>query len=1008
VDCCPFCATDEPDPQRRVIGECELLEELGRGGMGVVWRARQLGLDREVAVKILPGGDLAGAEARARLSQEARATARLNHPNIVTIHDVGEDDGLPFLVMELVEGVTLGHVLSERPISVRQAAHWVIEVARAVQHAHENGVLHRDLKPSNILIEPWDGGGRPRVTDFGLAKLMDVEGGLTLGGTAAGSPAFMAPEQARGGAHTVAADVYGLGAVLYHALTGRPPFQGETAASVLTQVDRDDPVPPRRLNASVPRDLETICLRALDKSPARRYASAAELADDLARFLDDRPVLARPLGPLPRALRWARRRPWPAAAAGLVATLLAAGMLFLSLRAQTDRRHRDELALEQRATRLALLQSQLGEARSLLRLRLPDSRPRVEAMMDAALRELWPADVTREARSLRVAAQALPSARLVPVAGTGTATDDWTMVVGDLPRDRWAQAAFRGPITLRRLADGSVLSSFLPGDRVVTALIGFSPGGRWLAIRHGEELGVWDTRSGTLAFAAPCWAAGRRFGFMHLAFHPGDEAVVWNDGADSVVFDLSEGRPLARWPGSAGAVAWSTDGSAIALAEAIAPRVELRSWPEGEVSLSFNHRFPHGLCALAFAPDGRSLAGGDVAGRLAVWNRQSARDQDFELPGHSEGVRTLRYSEDGRHLLSTAEDATLRLWNVPLREESLTLPLDVGTASAAGHRLGLGVNEGQLHTIDWSESAVLHRFAPPRPPTVPQQLAFTASNAHLLALSSAGAVEMTVPYGRPVENYHVPQSLSVLGEPSPPYGRLVGGLDGLHRFRAGDQQPLRPAARWGWDSLCASADGRWFAASDNAGAQIAIWPASDRPNLRALPLSAGGGPGALALAPDGRRLAVAHRYDPGLLVLDTQSGHILHRLELPPRHTLAWSRDGRWLAASGTTHALWDTDTWKPLALPPLPPNHPPAAGVAFSPDHQTLALTTGSTSIALISLRDRQHHLTLHPPGTRLLYQLAVSPDAQWLAAAAARGEIHCWHFPSVYETHPRDGSEK
>ena len=320
---CPLCVLDEEPHTNgtRVLGDCELYEEIGRGGMGVVWRGRQRGLDREVAVKTLPGGDLAGAEARARFRIEAQASARLKHPNIVAIYDVGEADGMPYFVMELIAGRTLAAVIAEKPVPARTAARWLHDAALAVQHAHEHGVLHRDLKPSNILIEPDEEGGRLRVMDFGLAKLTDTESGLTLSGSAAGSPAYMPPEMVRGSASTAAGDVYGLGAVLYTTLTGRAPFQGDSVAAVLAQVEKEEPLAPRRLHAGIPRDLETICLKCLEKNPARRYGSARALAEELSRFLRGEPVLARPVAWPGKLARWAARR--PALAAALALTFLA-------------------------------------------------------------------------------------------------------------------------------------------------------------------------------------------------------------------------------------------------------------------------------------------------------------------------------------------------------------------------------------------------------------------------------------------------------------------------------------------------------------------------------------------------------------------------------------------------------------------------------------------------------------------------------------------------------------
>jgi serine/threonine-protein kinase len=302
-----------PDGPQQFAGY-ELLEEVGRGGMGVVYKARQAGTNRTVAVKLLRADDPAGA---ARLLAEARAAARLDHPGIVPIIEVGEHAGRPFLAMAFVAGASLAARLGDGPLSPREAARVVRDAARAVQHAHESGVIHRDLKPSNILLEP---DGRVRVTDFGLAKRSGEET-LTADGAVLGTPAYMAPECAAGGASAAgpAADVYGLGAVLYACLTGRPPFVGPTPLDTLRRVAETEPVPPRERNALVERGLQAICLKCLEKNPTHRYASAAALAADLDRYLAGEVPLAEHLGwaewlsrqmaratDFPEARRWSR------------------------------------------------------------------------------------------------------------------------------------------------------------------------------------------------------------------------------------------------------------------------------------------------------------------------------------------------------------------------------------------------------------------------------------------------------------------------------------------------------------------------------------------------------------------------------------------------------------------------------------------------------------------------------------------------------------------------------
>jgi serine/threonine-protein kinase len=298
---------------------------LGRGGMGVVFRARHLRLNRTVALKMLLGGAYAGRRERDRFQREAEAVAGLRHPNVVQIYDIGDVDGRPYFTMELVEGGSLARKLAGTPQPAREAAQLLATLAGAVQAAHACGVVHRDLKPANVLLTA---DGAPKVSDFGIARRLGDGAGLTQTGVAVGTPSYMAPEQARGQTRAIgpAADVYALGAILYESLTGRPPFKGETPAETVHQVVFQDPVPPSRLVPRVPRDLETICLKCLQKEPGRRYAAAADLAADLGRFLGHEPIRARPTGRVERGLRWVRRRP---AAAGLLAAaalLVAAGV----------------------------------------------------------------------------------------------------------------------------------------------------------------------------------------------------------------------------------------------------------------------------------------------------------------------------------------------------------------------------------------------------------------------------------------------------------------------------------------------------------------------------------------------------------------------------------------------------------------------------------------------------------------------------------------------------------
>jgi serine/threonine protein kinase/tetratricopeptide (TPR) repeat protein len=352
----------EPAGAQPSVPGYRILRELGRGGMGVVYEAHQISLKRAVALKMILAGAYASRNELARFRTEAEAVARLQHPNIVQIHEIGEHQGLPYFSLELIEGESLEKKIAGRPQPPREAAQLVEILAHAVHHAHQHDVIHRDLKPANVLLQNKseipnregkfesrnpksekesshsfsDFGFRisdftPKVTDFGLAKLLDLESGATPTQALIGTPNYMAPEQAEGRPRQIgpAADIYGLGAILYELLTGKPPFHGDTAIDTIWLVRSQPPAPPSRAGASVSSDLETITLKCLDKEPGRRYATAADLADDLRRFLDGKPILARPARPWQRAWMWAKRRP---AAAALIAfcscALLCATIFF--------------------------------------------------------------------------------------------------------------------------------------------------------------------------------------------------------------------------------------------------------------------------------------------------------------------------------------------------------------------------------------------------------------------------------------------------------------------------------------------------------------------------------------------------------------------------------------------------------------------------------------------------------------------------------------------------------
>ncbi len=442
------------------IPRYEIAAELGRGGMAVVYRARQVDLPRSVALKVILAGALAGPSERTRMRREAEAVARVRHPNVVQIFDTGEHDGCLYLALEYVSGGSLDRRLQSHPLPPGEAARIVEQLAAGVQAAHDAGIVHRDLKPANVLLDP---DGTPKVTDFGLAKLCDAAVRLTRTGTTAGTPCYMSPEQVSSDPDRIgpATDIYGLGGILYECLTGRPPFDAPTTLETVRQVAEEEVVPVCRLQAGVPRDLETICLKCLRKDPSHRYPTAQAVADDLARFRAGEPILARPVGAAEQAWRWVRRHP---VVPLMALTLGLMGASVVGLMAWTTY-HAYQVAGQLRERELHLH----GLRGSLLRL--DESQTRCAELAAATGDPHWDArfrEVAAEAEDLRAEASRLaPEAveaaglrpaseavranevRAIELVCAGHRGDAWTRL--QAPEHRDARAAYTAAVN--RFAD---------------------------------------------------------------------------------------------------------------------------------------------------------------------------------------------------------------------------------------------------------------------------------------------------------------------------------------------------------------------------------------------------------------------------------------------------------------------------------------------------------------------------------------------------------------------------
>jgi eukaryotic-like serine/threonine-protein kinase len=660
----------------RRMGGFALFEELGRGGMGRVWRARQEGLEREVAVKTLWGGALADAGVRERFRREALAAGRLNHPGIVSVFGVGEEAGELYLAMELVRGGSLADRLRRGAMGSQEAARLIRDLALAVDHAHRNGIVHRDLKPSNVLLDS-ERGGIPRLTDFGIARLLESDRmELTVTGEGSGSPAYVSPEQAVGdrAAQGVATDVYGLGAVLYHALTGRPPFAGDSAAATIRWVVERDPIPPRTLIAGLPRDLETICLKCLEKVPSRRYPSAAEVAEELERFLKKEPVRACPPGMLGRCAKWVRRNP-------LAAALVCVGLLGLAttsvqwLRAERagdaverqlsetenaravefieDGRVREALAVFARTLRRDPTEFFAGNRLSSLLLRRLWARPRFVVEVPA--------------RTVEALAWS-PAHRAFVAACDDGVVRRWDEAVGGWDGWHWMTGA----------------GGF--------KWVGFSAGGEWVgALRKEGYFAVATTETPPRIFQP----VREPELVVKAAFHPHANrlAVALADHRFEV-WDLETEERL--WSAVLGERAtgmlWSPDGTRLVLSGidgVIAVHDAVTGLPVGE---RLREAFP--VVGIDLHPGGEILVATTREGSAAVWElatgrrflavRQGTLDPArFNRSGH-----LVRFLSDGRSLVVGEVDerksATFRLSGVTMPETGWTHARGVDRAVLSG------------------------------------------------------------------------------------------------------------------------------------------------------------------------------------------------------------------------------------------------------------------------------------------------------------------------------------
>jgi WD40 repeat protein/serine/threonine protein kinase len=1032
-------AAARPDCPRQ-IREYDILGEVGRGGMGVVYKARHRGLRRLAAVKMVLQGTFASARQKLRFQLEAELAARVQHPNIVQVYEIGSHEGQPFLAMEWVEGGRLADWMLH-PWPAAEAARLIETLAYAIHAAHSQRVIHRDLKPANILLQMTNDGVThdearipkptwseehlsagirqtfgsrhsslviPTITDFGLARPLEGDSGLTRTGALLGTPAYMAPEQASGANALVgpATDVFALGVMLYELLTGQLPFQGKSALDVLQAVKSAEAVRPRRLRPSVPRDLEAVVLKCLEKEPGRRYPLALELAGDLRHFLDGKPVKARGVSAARRLGRWARHNRGIAASLGVISVLLIgaaiasslAALRFEQLAAEADKRGDAERWQRYRANMTAAgvalqvpntgaarralaaapeeyrgwewrhFNCQLDDARAILRMPgVPNAGNRLSG---GALRRalafssdgkliasgslelgtvgVWDTATGREAAVLPGEGYELEDLAFGPDGRLLALTEDRTLRSWDLARD-----------------DRTLLCR-LPRTSLTGRLL--SPDCRLLLGVNDKQAQLWDILAGRKRADLPGeFVLGNNMAVFssdgrHLAYSTGDGSVhVWDVQAGA------EARALRGPTVHVRALAFSPDGKRLA-AGASDPENSVRLWslPAGEeIAVLRGHQ--NEVSTVAFSPDGKRLASGSMDKTARLWDAMTGKLVAV-LKGHTGIVQKTAFSPDGKHLASASDDETVRLWNAANGELVAVLRGHTGAvltaafspdgtllASSAtdatvrlwdvGHLVGHGVLRGHTSYV--------------------YDAAFSHDGARIVSAAWDGTARLWNPNtGREIRSF---------------------------RHATGKDDRLVIA-------VCFSPDGRRIATVLGSGA-VAVWDVATGDKVRTLRVPAGDWRGLprAAFQPNGEYLAVgagdaAVRLwnaagDEPVAVLQGHEGMVLD---------VAFNPDGTQLASTGAdrTVRLWDMQTRSPLAV--LRGHEAGMVyGLAYSPDGRLIASASQDTTVRLWDTATAEV-LAILPHGSAV-YGVAFSPDGRRLAAGCADNSIRLWDVTSA-----------
>jgi serine/threonine-protein kinase len=1007
-------AHSTPSELAQSVAGYEIMAVLGRGGMGVVYQARHLALNRIVALKMILAGSHAGPEQRARFRQEAEAVARLQHANIVQIYDVGECEGHSYLALEYVAGGTLAQKAASTPQQPAWAARLIEALARAIHMAHLKGVIHRDLKPTNILLTPE---GAAKITDFGLARYMDDDSSLTKTGILLGTPGYMAPEQASGNARHVgpAADIYALGAILYELLTGQPPFRGDTPFQTVDKVLTTEPTPPRRLQPKLPRDVETICMKCLQKRPEQRYATAEALADDLHRFLNDKSITARPVPRAEHVWRWCRRNPWVAGLSAAVFLLVLTVAVGSSIGMIQLRSALNDSEKSNKQKELQRWQTRVEQARANRLSRRPGQRIQTLQILgecvDDARRLKLPPEQLHELRNDFIATLAVNDVDIDQVWNGFPAGSFSLSFDGNL--ELYARTDNQGHCTVRRVRDDVELWQIAAPSPVCAPQL--SPDGRYLALctDSGGRLEISE-----LAATGPKSLA-RSDDAVAAFFAPScrQVAITHTNGVIDIL-DLPTGERRRRLPATALnhklAVAWHPKESLLAVFSYFHnDGFEVRDADTGAILAQANAPRVH----LAWHPNGHDLVA--VEGETGLIKHFEFIEAERKLVvrrqlGAVGGGTFVEVDPSGDYFICLGWDSTLRYYDFQTGQLLFQSPIALmphtwPQLDKSGERMAgaARIFSGQALILRMAASRERRMFFPAQA-TWNIRHGYYGADIHpegrLLVVSTVkGFCLFDLETGR--ELGLLPQGHGIaLFEPS---GSLFTSCASgtfrwpVHRDRADPTRyrigpPQRLPFAHGTHDFARSSDGHFLAKAhattygEGAYAGVWLWDCHDpdRPPLR---LQKGENMNYVSFSPDGSWLACGDISEHVSLYRLHDSGRVERTTTSLLGQRVRFSPNGRWLwAGSFESGQVFDTNTWQPRF------RHEGAA--AFSPDSSWLAASTMDGRIRVLHVQTGKELAVLEDPDLDQSAPPVFSPDGSKVIALkhASKG-IQVWDLRRI-----------